>query len=68
MGGRPVSPADTTKGLHIRCVATCITHGSAERRYDGLLDCIRQGQAENLIKLHKGPACLRPHSLSLCPR
>jgi hypothetical protein len=42
----------TTKGLDIRCVVTNLVGGSAEWLYDTLY-CAR-GQAENLIKLHKG--------------
>jgi hypothetical protein len=42
----------TTQGLDIRYVVTSLTHGSAEWLYDSLY-CAR-GQAENLIKLHKG--------------
>src|SRR5947209_4520566 len=42
----------TTQGLDIRYVVTSLTHGSAEWVYDSLY-CAR-GQAENLIKLHKG--------------
>jgi len=42
----------TTQGLDIRYVVTSLTHGSAEWLYDTLY-CAR-GQAENLIKLHKG--------------
>jgi hypothetical protein len=42
----------TTKGLDIRCVVTNLPGGSAEWLYDTLY-CAR-GQAENLIKLHKG--------------
>jgi hypothetical protein len=42
----------TTKGLDIRFVVTSIETGSAEHIYQTLY-CAR-GQAENLIKLHKG--------------
>jgi hypothetical protein len=42
----------TTKGLDIRCVVTNLPGDSAEWLYDTLY-CAR-GQAENLIKLHKG--------------
>jgi len=42
----------TTQGLDIRYVVTSLTYGSAEWLYDSLY-CAR-GQAENLIKLHKG--------------
>ncbi len=42
----------TTMGLDIRCVVTNLRSGSAEFLYDTLY-CAR-GQAENLIKLHKG--------------
>ena len=42
----------TTLGLDIRYVVTSFTRGSAEWLYDSLY-CGR-GQAENLIKLHKG--------------
>jgi hypothetical protein len=42
----------TTKGLDIRLVVTNIAGGNAEWLYDTLY-CDR-GQAENLIKLHKG--------------
>ncbi len=42
----------TTMGLDIRCVVTNLHSGSAEWLYDTLY-CAR-GQAENLIKLHKG--------------
>jgi hypothetical protein len=42
----------TTLGLDIRCVVTSLRTGSAEWLYDALY-CAR-GQAENLIKLHKG--------------
>jgi len=42
----------TIQGLDIRYVVTSLTHGSAEWVYDSLY-CAR-GQAENLIKLHKG--------------
>ena len=42
----------TTQGLDIRYVVTSFTRGSAEWLYDSLY-CGR-GQAENLIKLHKG--------------
>ena len=42
----------TTLGLDIRCVVTSLACGTAEWLYDGLY-CAR-GQAENLIKLHKG--------------
>ncbi len=42
----------TSKGLDIRFVVTNIAGGSAEWLYDTLY-CAR-GQAENLIKLHKG--------------
>jgi hypothetical protein len=42
----------TAQGLDIRYVVTSLTHGSAEWVYDSLY-CAR-GQAENLIKLHKG--------------
>jgi hypothetical protein len=42
----------TPKGLDIRYVVTNITRGNAEWLYDTLY-CAR-GQAENLIKLHKG--------------
>src|SRR4051794_4665302 len=42
----------TTQGLDIRYVVTSLTHGSAEWVYHSLY-CAR-GQAENLIKLHKG--------------
>jgi len=42
----------TTLGLDIRCVVTNLRAGSAEWLYDTLY-CAR-GQAENLIKLHKG--------------
>jgi hypothetical protein len=42
----------TTKGLDIRFIVTNITGGNAEWLYDTLY-CAR-GQAENLIKLHKG--------------
>jgi Transposase DDE domain group 1 len=42
----------TTLGLDIRFVVTSITTGSAEHVYD-ILYCAR-GQAENLIKMHKG--------------
>ena len=42
----------TTQGLDIRYVVTSFTHGSADWLYDSLY-CAR-GQAENLIKLHKG--------------
>ncbi len=42
----------TTMGLDIRCVVTNLRAGSAEWLYDTLY-CAR-GQAENLIKLHKG--------------
>jgi hypothetical protein len=42
----------TTQGLDIRYVVTSFTRGSAEWLYDSLY-CAR-GQAENLIKLHKG--------------
>jgi Transposase DDE domain group 1 len=44
--------AATTQGLDIRYVVTSLRHGSAEWLYDSLY-CAR-GQAENLIKLHKG--------------
>ena len=40
------------QGLDIRYVVTSLAHGSAEWIYDSLY-CAR-GQAENLIKLHKG--------------
>ena len=53
----------STMGLDIRCVVTNLGTGSAEWLYDTLY-CAR-GQAENLIKLHKGhptaPAA-DPHS------
>nr|WP_048857251.1 IS1380 family transposase [Komagataeibacter xylinus] len=42
----------TTRGLDIRCVVTSLRGGNAEWLYDALY-CAR-GQAENLIKLHKG--------------
>jgi hypothetical protein len=42
----------TRQGLDIRYVVTSFTRGSAEWLYDSLY-CAR-GQAENLIKLHKG--------------
>jgi hypothetical protein len=42
----------TTLGLDIRCVVTSLACGSPEWLYDALY-CAR-GQAENLIKLHKG--------------
>ena len=42
----------TTLGLDMRCVVTNLRSGSAEWLYDTLY-CAR-GQAENLIKLHKG--------------
>jgi len=42
----------STQGLDIRCVVTNLAFGSAEWLYDTLY-CSR-GQAENLIKLHKG--------------
>ena len=42
----------TTLGLDIRCVVTSLACGNAEWLYDALY-CAR-GQAENLIKLHKG--------------
>ena len=42
----------STMGLDIRCVVTNLAQGSAEWLYDTLY-CAR-GQAENLIKLHKG--------------
>ncbi len=42
----------STMGLDIRCVATNLETGSAEWLYDAL--CCARGQAENLIKLHKG--------------
>ena len=42
----------STMGLDIRCVVTNLRSGSAEWLYDTLY-CAR-GQAENLIKLHKG--------------
>ena len=42
----------TAQGLDIRYVVTSLAHGSAEWIYDSLY-CAR-GQAENLIKLHKG--------------
>src|SRR3954469_16635345 len=42
----------STIGLDIRCVVTNLRFGSAEWLYDTLY-CAR-GQAENLIKLHKG--------------
>ena len=42
----------STMGLDIRCVVTNLTAGSAEWLYDTVY-CAR-GQAENLIKLHKG--------------
>jgi hypothetical protein len=42
----------TTLGLDIRFVVTSLTTGSAEHVYDTLY-CAR-GQAENLIKMHKG--------------
>jgi hypothetical protein len=42
----------TTKGLDIRLIVTNIAGGNAEWLYDTLY-CAR-GQAENLIKLHKG--------------
>jgi hypothetical protein len=42
----------TTQGLDIRFVVTSLTHGGAEWVYDSLY-CAR-GQAENLIKMHKG--------------
>ncbi|MBV1825911.1 IS1380 family transposase (plasmid) [Komagataeibacter oboediens] len=42
----------TTLGLDIRCVVTNLRGGNAEWLYDTLY-CAR-GQAENLIKLHKG--------------
>jgi hypothetical protein len=42
----------STMGLDIRCVVTNLAAGSAEWLYDTLY-CER-GQAENLIKLHKG--------------
>jgi hypothetical protein len=42
----------STMGLDIRCVVTNLACGSAEWLYDTLY-CAR-GQAENLIKLHKG--------------
>lgn len=42
----------STLGLDIRCVVTNLASGSAEWLYDTLY-CAR-GQAENLIKLHKG--------------
>ena len=42
----------TTLGLDIRFVVTNLTNGSAEHIYDTLY-CAR-GQAENLIKMHKG--------------
>jgi hypothetical protein len=42
----------TAQGLDIRYVVTSLSHGSAEWVYDSLY-CAR-GQAENLIKLHKG--------------
>jgi len=42
----------STMGLDIRCVVTNLETGSAEWLYDTL--CCARGQAENLIKLHKG--------------
>ena len=42
----------TTQGIDIRYIVTSFTHGSAEWLYDSLY-CAR-GQAENLIKQHKG--------------
>src|ERR1700753_1230198 len=42
----------TTQGIDIRYVVTSFTRGSAEWLYDSLY-CGR-GQAENMIKLHKG--------------
>ena len=42
----------STMGLDIRCVVTNLGTGSAEWLYDTL--CCARGQAENLIKLHKG--------------
>jgi hypothetical protein len=42
----------TTLGLDIRFVVTSLATGSAEHIYD-ILYCAR-GQAENLIKMHKG--------------
>jgi Transposase DDE domain group 1 len=42
----------TPKGLDIRYVVTSIKDGTAEWLYAGLY--CRRGQAENLIKLHKG--------------
>jgi hypothetical protein len=42
----------TTKGLDVRLIVTNIAGGNAEWLYDTLY-CAR-GQAENLIKLHKG--------------
>ena len=42
----------STQGLDIRFVVTSLTYGSAEWVYDSLY-CAR-GQAENLIKMHKG--------------
>jgi len=42
----------TTLGLDMRCVVTSLACGSPEWLYDALY-CAR-GQAENLIKLHKG--------------
>ena len=42
----------STLGLDVRCVVTNLTAGSAEWLYDTVY-CAR-GQAENLIKLHKG--------------
>jgi hypothetical protein len=42
----------TTLGLDIRFIVTSLTRGSAEWVYDTLY-CAR-GQAENLIKMHKG--------------
>jgi hypothetical protein len=42
----------STQGLDIRFVVTSFARGSAEWVYDGLY-CAR-GQAENLVKLHKG--------------
>ena len=54
----------TRQGLDIRYVITNIGGGnSAWWLYESLY-CGR-GNAENLIKLHKNPACFRPHQLPL---
>ena len=55
----------TRLGLDIRYVVTNIATGTAEWLYANLY-CAR-GQAENLIKLHKSPARLRPHQLPSPP-